>query len=261
MTDWLDRRLERARRLADEAGALAMRLRPPPGAAQGTLKGPRDWLTAADQAVETLISDRLASWFPEDGFLGEEAGSTRTGALTWVVDPIDGTSNYARGAARFCISIGLMEGDRPVAGVLVAPALGETFAARAGGGAFLNGKSIHAAATPSIDRAMVEAGWSRRTPSPDYIAIIDRLLEAGAMVRSGGSGALGLADVAAGRLDGYAELHINLWDVAAGLVVLREAGAFVSDFPADGRAGRSGPILAGAPALGGQLGRIVGIGG
>jgi myo-inositol-1(or 4)-monophosphatase len=138
-SQWQVRRSEVAVRIAGEAGALAMRLRPAPGAAQGILKGRQDWLTPADEAVERLVARALATSFPEDGFRGEETGPTRSGSLTWVVDPIDGTSNYARGGSRFCVSIGLLEGDLPVAGVLVAPALGEAFSACAGGGAFLNG--------------------------------------------------------------------------------------------------------------------------
>ena len=244
----LGRRFAVAEALTSEAAALAMRMRPPPGVAQATLKSRQDWLTEADGAVERFLSDGLAAAFPEDGFQGEEAGSTREGRLRWVVDPIDGTSNYARGATRWCVSVGLIEGDAALLGVLAAPALAETFAACQGQGATLNGAPIRVAATGSIDRAIIEAGWSPRVAVPDYLALCDRLMGAGAMLRSGGSGALGLADVAAGRLDGYAELHINLWDCAAALAVLREAGAVVSRFlPRNAVAG--GPLMAAAPGI------------
>lgn len=244
----LARRFAAAQDIAAEAATLAMRMRPPPGAAQATLKDRQDWLTEADGAVERLISERLAAAFPEDGFQGEEAGSTRAGALRWVVDPIDGTSNYARGAARWCVSIGLVTEDTALLGVLAAPALGETFAACQGHGATLNGAPIAAAATSGLDRAIVEAGWSPRVATADYLALTGQIMAAGAMLRSGGSGALGLADVAAGRLDGYAEKHINLWDCAAALAVLAEAGAAVSAFlPANALHG--GPILAAAPGV------------
>lgn len=259
MRAWLSRRLEVAVDIAGEAGALAMQLRPAPGGGQGILKGRQDWLTAADGAVEQLVSHALASSFPGDGFRGEETGPTRSGSLTWVVDPIDGTANYARGGSRFCVSIGLLEGDLPVAGVLVAPALGEVFSACAGSGAFLNGMPIRAANTASLDRAMVEIGWSARRPDEAFVQLVRKILAAGAMVRTGGSGALGLADVAAGRQDGYAELHINLWDVAATLVILKEADCAVSAFMADGGAEKGAPILATAPALADQLGTIAGI--
>jgi len=244
----LDRRFAVALALAEQAGALAMRMRPPPGAAQATLKDRQDWLTEADGAVERFLSDGLAAEFPDDGFQGEEAGSVRAGALRWVVDPIDGTSNYARGANRWCVSIGLIEGDMALLGVLAAPGLSETFAACQGQGATLNGARIAAAATSSLDRAIIEAGWSPRVAAADFLGICGRLLQAGVMLRSGGSGALGLADVAAGRMDGYAELHINLWDCAAALAILAEAGAAVNAFLPQGAAA-GGPILAAAPGI------------
>ena len=240
----LDLRLDTALTVAREAAALAIAMRPSPGAAQATLKGRQDWLTAADGAVEQLIAARLAAAHPEDGFQGEEGGTTRAGSLRWVVDPIDGTSNYARGATRWCVSIGLMDGGQSVLGVLAAPALGETFAARDGAAATLNGTPIHVAATAALDRAIIEAGWSPRVAAADYLALCDRLMGAGAMLRSGGSGALGLADVAAGRIDAYAELHINLWDCAAALAILAGAGAVISAFDPAG-----GPLLAAAPGV------------
>jgi len=244
----LGRRFAVAQALAEQAGTLAMQMRPPPGAAQATLKDRQDWLTEADGAVERLLSDGLAAAFPKDGFMGEEAGSTRDGRLRWVVDPIDGTSNYARGAARWCVSVGLIEGDGFLLGVLAAPALNETFAGCQGQGATLNGAPIRAAATERLDRAIIEAGWSPRVAATDYLALCARVLDAGVMLRAGGSGALGLADVAAGRMDGYAELHINLWDCAAALAILAEAGAATNAFLPYG-ASAGGPILAGAPGI------------
>jgi len=130
----LDARFAAALDLATEAGALALRMRPAVGAQTATLKGAQDWLTEADGAVERFLSERLAARFPTDGFQGEEGGKARGGNLRWVVDPIDGTSNYARGRPRFCVSLALLEDRTPLIGVLVAPAMGETFAARLGGG-------------------------------------------------------------------------------------------------------------------------------
>lgn len=117
-------RFEAARSVVRDAAALAMKMRPAPGGPQATQKAAQDWLTETDGAVEALISQRIGEMFPEDGFQGEEEGRTRTGSLRWVVDPIDGTSNYARGRNRWCISLGLMDGDTPIAGIIEAPALG-----------------------------------------------------------------------------------------------------------------------------------------
>jgi myo-inositol-1(or 4)-monophosphatase len=255
----LEDRFDTALELATEAGALALRMRPAPGAATATLKGAQDWLTEADGAVERFLSERLAARFPADGFQGEEGGKARTGNLRWVVDPIDGTSNYARGSPRFCVSLGLLEDRTPLLGVLVAPALGEIFAARLGGGATLNGGAIHAAATTELSRALVEIGWSHRRPTTTFASLVQRVIEAGAAPRLSGSGALGLADVAAGRSDAYVELHINLWDVAAALVVLREAGAHISPFLDGDGPERGNPILACAPGIAAELTQVAGI--
>ncbi len=255
----LDARFAAALELATEAGALALRMRPSPGAATVTLKGAQDWLTEADGAVERFLSDRLATLFPADGFQGEEGGKARGGSLRWVVDPIDGTSNYARGRRRFCVSLALLEDRTPLIGVLVAPAMGETFAARLGGGATLDGAAIRAAATTELARALVEVGWSHRRPVAAFAALMQRVIEAGAAPRASGSGALGLADVAAGRSDAYVELHINLWDVAAALVLLREAGAHVSPFLEGDGPERGNPILACAPGIAAELTRVAGI--
>jgi myo-inositol-1(or 4)-monophosphatase len=249
MSDALVARFDTAVRLAEQAGEMAMAMRPPPGSGQGVLKGPQDWVTEADGAVERFLSEQLAAAFPSDGFQGEEGGVSRGGSLRWVVYPIDGTSNFARGAARFCVSVACMEADTPLIGVVVAPALRETVAARRDAGAWLNTMPIRAAQTTVVSQAIMEVGWSRRRPNADYMRICDRVLADGASLRHGGSGALGLVDVAVGRLDGYAELHINLWDVAAALVILREAGARISDFLAGDGATAGNAILACAPAL------------
>lgn len=255
----LAERLDMAVTLATEAAALALRMRPPPGAATAALKGAQDWLTEADGAVERLLSERLQQAWPADGFQGEEGGQARSGSLRWVVDPIDGTANFMRGGKRFCVSLACLEGDTPLIGVIVAPALDETFVARAGTGARLNGAPIHAAATADLARATVELGWSRRRPTADFLALAERVIAAGAMPRLNGSGALGLADVAAGRTDAYAELHINLWDVAAALVILAEAGAIVSPFMQGDGPLAGNPILACAPGIAASLSAATGI--
>jgi myo-inositol-1(or 4)-monophosphatase len=255
----LEARFEAALGLATAAGAMALQMRPPPGAATATLKGAQDWLTDADGAVEHFLSERLAAAFPADGFQGEEGGKARQGTLRWVVAPNDGTANYARGRPRFCVSLALLEDCTPLIGVLIAPAVGETFAARLGGGATLNGAAIRAAETADMARATVEFGWSHRRPATAFTLLVQRVIEAGAAPRLSGSGALGLADVAAGRSDAYVELHINLWDVAAALVLLREAGAHVSPFLEGDGPDRGNPILACAPGIASELRRVTGI--
>ena len=249
----LRHRFDAAQAIVAEAATLAMRMRPPSGGPVARQKSAQDWLTEADGAVEALVAERIAARFPDDGFQGEETGRTRDGVFRWVVDPIDGTSNFARGRNRWCVSLGLLRHDQPVAGILAAPALGETFAALRGAGATLNGQPIHASAEGDPARAMVEVGWSPRVTRADFVATVDRVMALGAMPRSGGSGALALADVACGRLDGYIELYINLWDVAAALAILHEAGARTTPFLRDGGLERGIPILAAAPGLAAAL--------
>ena len=253
----LEKRLDAAVRIAEAAGAMALALQPAPGAAIASLKGHQDWLTEADGTVEAFIAQALAEAFPEDGFQGEETGRGRSGALRWVVDPIDGTSNFARGSPRFCVSLGLIEDRTSLLGVIVAPAMQETYAARQGAGATLNGKPIRAAATTDLARGMVECGWSARRSNAEYFALTQAVMGTGAMLRAGGSGALGLTDVAVGRIDAYIELHINLWDVAAGLCILSEAGAVVSPF-LDGDGAQEGNLIfAAAPGVAAALSQAV----
>jgi myo-inositol-1(or 4)-monophosphatase len=258
----LARRLEAATRIAEEAGRLALGMRPPPGAATAAkLKGRQDWLTEADGATEAFVSKALAEAFREDGFQGEETGKGREGRLRWVLDPIDGTSNFARGAGRWCVSLGLIEDRTVLAGVIHAPVIGETFAACQGQGATLNGAPIHVAETDDLARSIIEVGWSPRRPNAGYYTLLAGVMEAGVMTRQGGSGALGLADVAAGRIDGYVELHINLWDIAAALAILSEAGAVLSPFLEGDGLTKGNPILAAAPGIAEALAAASGLGG
>ena len=262
-SDAISRRFEAAAAIVEEAAALAMRLRPLPGLAGATLKGAQDWLTEADGEVEALIAGRLAALFPGDALQGEEGGEHNPAAaassLRWVVDPIDGTANFARGRSRWCISLGLLADGVPAAGVLSAPALGESFGAMAGAGASRNGKPIRAAETRDPATAMIEIGWGPKVAARDWAAMVERMLALGAAPRSGGSGALALADVACGRLDGYVELSINLWDVAGALPILAEAGAAVSAFLRDGGLTGAIPILAAAPGLARALSEASGL--
>ena len=221
------------------------------------MKGFQDFLTAADGAVEAFIRSRVAEAFPDDGFLGEEGGGSTSDRL-WIVDPIDGTANFARGEPYWCISVAFMEGKTPTIGVIDVPMLGETFTATRGSGALRNGKPIRVADTPSFETASVEIGWSPRRPAEHYIGLIREVMERGASVKRSASGALGMCWAACGRTDAYLELHINSWDVAAGLVIASEAGAVVSDFFAGDGLTNGNPIVCATPAIAPALMELVG---
>ncbi|WP_198369018.1 inositol monophosphatase family protein [Roseomonas rosulenta] len=256
MTD-LARRRDAAAAITIEAAALAQRLRAE-GGGVAALKGAQDFITEADGATERFIRGRLEREFPGEAILGEEMGGAADGAgPLWVLDPIDGTSNFSRGGDRWCVSIGLVMEGRAVAGAVARYAPAEVFAAAQGLGATLNGTPIRAAPTTDIGRAIIECGWSLRMPIARFHRMAQSVTSLGAGLRSGGSGALGLVEAAAGRLDAYLELHINAWDAAAAIVIAREAGCWTTDFDTGDWLASGNPIGVGAPALGAQLAALL----
>lgn len=223
-----------------------------------SLKGPQDYLSDVDAAVERLIASAVAEAFPEDGLLGEEEGGEIKDNL-WVVDPIDGTANFVRSIPHFCVSIAFLASGKVELGMILNPATDELFVARRGHGATLNGKAITVASTSAMTAASVELGWSARIPNERYLAMVDRVLAAGASFRRSGSGALGLAYVADGRTDAYAELHINAWDCLAGILLVTEAGGRVSDFLAGEGLLKGNVLLATAPGVAAAMAGLTGI--
>lgn len=256
-------RLEAAAALAREAGALArQRFAERPETLELSFKGRQDYLSRTDAEVEALLRRGFAARFPQDSFFGEEEGGSLAGDA-WVVDPIDGTSNFVRGIPHFCISIAHIEGvapDRRVSvGVIYDPVRDELFAAARGGGATLNGRPLRVSGLDDLTVATVEAGWSSRVPNARWLGLVGDLMAAGASVKRSGSGALGLAYVAAGRLDAYCELHINAWDCLAGLLLVEEAGGRTGDFLAGDGLTAGNPVLAATPGVADAVGRIAGI--
>jgi myo-inositol-1(or 4)-monophosphatase len=214
-------------------------------------KGPQDYLTEVDGEVERVIATRLHEVFPGDGFIGEEGEGRvgQPGAPIWVVDPIDGTANFARGAPHFCVSIAaILDGEVEI-GVIYDPMLGELFAGRRGAGATLNGAAMRVAATVDLESASIEVGWNMRGGAEAFLRLLGRVVKAGSAVARTGSGALGLAYVAAGRRDGYVENHMRAWDCLAGVALVREAGGYVSDFLAGEGLRKGNGIIACAPGV------------
>ncbi len=258
MTD-LALRLAAAQSIARDLGALALEYFNSRDTLGITMKGAQDWLTVADGMVETEFRKRIADLFPGDAVMGEEQGGGAADRL-WIIDPIDGTANFAHGDRQWCVSIGYLDRGEPVLGIIHAPALDELYVARKGHGAFLNGKPMKASDTVEMDRATLEVGWSNRRPLDEYLALVRKAYCAGANVKRGASGALGVAHVALGRTDGYVEMHINAWDVAAGVVIAREAGAYINDFFAAPDALTKGnPILTAAPGIAAALRDLAGL--
>jgi myo-inositol-1(or 4)-monophosphatase len=255
----LEVRLRVGEAVIREAGRLAMDYFNRRADLAVTRKGAQDLVSEADRACEDLIVRRLSALFPDDGFLGEEGGSRGAdrGGPLWIIDPIDGTHNFLTGVPFWCLSIGLHFEGRALIGLIYHPAENDLFSASAGGGAFLNARPIRVSGETELTHARVCVGFSYRAPVAPHVGAVERLLSARCEYLRLGSGALGVAYVAAGRFDAYWERHINSWDVAAGLVLVSEAGGWINDFWAGDGLRKGNEILASTPALKDQLIELV----
>ena len=237
----LERFVTRARELALEAGAVLTRgPRDAAGRAGAASKGVRrELVTATDEAAERVVVGGLLESFPDHAVLAEEGVLTPRGKSSasdaehvWVVDPLDGTTNFVHGLPYACVAIGLVRRGQPVVGVVHAPALGETYHAWAGGGAYCNGERIRVSATTGTADALLATGFSYVRNEPgrdDNIARLQRALHACRDIRRYGSAQLDLCLTARGVFDGYWELYLAPYDVIAGAVVVGEAGGRVTD--------------------------------
>lgn len=246
----LAHRLAIAEALAREAGALALRQFHRLDRLTVERKGLQDIVSTADREVEALIRGRLATLLPADAVLGEEQGMTEgaSGAI-WVVDPIDGTWCFLNGIGAWCVSIACVIEDRVEIGVIFDPCSGEMFAAFRGGGARLDGRPMRVADARSLEDGTLSVGFSHRSRAEEVGPLIGELLARGGMYHRHGSGALGLAWTACGRLIGYLEPHMNSWDCLAGLLLIEEAGGFVNDFLSGEGLFEGNPVVAGPPGL------------
>ena len=245
----IDMRLLAAQAVAREAGAMARRRFLDQTFTVG-FKGPQDFLTEVDGETEAFIAERLLEIFPSDGFIGEEskARPAGEGGAAWVVDPIDGTANFARGVPHFCVSIASVA-DKVEVGVIYDPMRDELFSSRRGGGARLNGALMRASAASELANSAIEVGWNTRAGPEQFVDLLLRVASTGASPSRTGSGALALAYVAAGRRDGFVEHHINAWDCLAGILLVTEAGGYVNDFLRGDGLTKGNPLVACAPGV------------
>ena len=228
---------------------------------QVSKKGPADFVSKADHKSEAILRAELTRARPRFGLLMEESGEVE-GADTsnrWVVDPLDGTTNFLHGIPHFAISIAVERDGDPFAGVVYSPIPDEMFAAEKGLGAFLNGRRLRV----SGRRRMAESMFATGIPFhglPNHALFqrqLRKVMEGSAGVRRFGSAALDMAWVAAGRFDGFWENGLNPWDLAAGIVLLREAGGFVTDLAGGDTALSGGGVLAANPDLHAPLARLI----
>ncbi len=249
-----------AQTLAREAGKLAYDYYRRRDELAVESKGLQDVVSIADRKVEELIRTRLNTQFPDDAFLGEESGTSGAaapGQAMWVVDPIDGTVCFLNGMPTWCVSIALVRDGETEIGVIYDPNSDELYAAKRGGGTYLNGKRQPVLTAEDFRDGLFGTGFCHRSPPSDFLPFLDALLNDGGLFMRSGSGALMLAYVAVGRLIGYFEPHINSWDALAGLLLIREAGGWTNDLLANDGLTRGNMCAAAAPALAPKLQALI----
>jgi myo-inositol-1(or 4)-monophosphatase len=201
------------------------------------VKGKQNYVTEVDKKAEEILVDGLTKIIPESGFIAEEGTSDRRGTVfNWVIDPIDGTTNFIHGVFPFAISVGLMEEQEVVAGVIYEFGLDETFYSWKGGGAWLNGKPIRVSEVETLDGCLIATGfpYTNFKYMDEFMNSMNYFMKNSHGLRRLGSAATDIAYVACGRYDGFYEYGLHPWDIAAGVLLVKEAGGEVSDFEGSG---------------------------
>ena len=228
---------------------------------QVSIKGPANFVSAADHKAEDIIFRELSKARPGYGFLMEERGEVAGADTThrWIVDPLDGTTNFLHSNPLFAISIALEREGQLIAGVIYNPASDELFTAEKGKGAYMNDRRLRVAARKSLADALVTTGIPHRGRDNHarFLKEMGRLMQEVAGIRRSGSAALDLAFVAAGRFDAYWEHNLKAWDIAAGIVMVREAGGLVSDLSGGDKFLESGDVLAANTTLHKAFGAVL----
>lgn len=246
--DRFSERKEFAVAVCKEAGALAARYFADRSALVIDRKGAQDWVSEADKNVETFIREKIAKDWPEDGIFGEEhADTVGKSGFDWVIDPIDGTTNFVNGIPAWTVVLAGVSQGRTQVGVIHDPNVSETYVATRGGGATLNGAAMQVASGVALEDGTVAVGYSNRVETRNIVPVVGELVARGAMFHRNASGALSLAYVAAGRLLGYVEEHMNAWDCLAGQLLIAEAGGVVEDQDADSMIRDGGRVVVGSP--------------
>jgi myo-inositol-1(or 4)-monophosphatase len=214
-------------------------------------KGRNDFVSNIDRMAESLIIEQIRETYPDHNILAEESGTIKGNSeFTWIIDPLDGTLNFLQGVPHFSVSIGIMKGLHHEHGIIVDPLRGEEFIASRGSGAQLNGKRIRVSARAKIEDCVLATSISPSSMDSgldSYMGSLKSITGTCRGIRQSGSAALDLAYVAAGRLDGFWQMGLSKWDIAAGIVLVREAGGFIGDLKGGENFWETGDIAAANP--------------
>ena len=216
-----------------------------------TEKTKNDLVSVADREAESVIREILEFRFPQYGFLGEEGGAAGDQERRWIVDPLDGTLNFVQGFPHWCVSVALWDAEGPVTGCVLDPLKGDCFEATRGMGALWNGSPMHVSAQPGLDGAFLAVGFAYQLGDrfPKFLDAFTRVFPRAKGLRRAGAAALDLAHTAAGIFDGFFEMGLKPWDVAAGALLVLEAGGRISDWEGEETWFESGSVLAAAPGV------------
>ena len=215
-------------------------------------KGRNDFVSEADRTAERAVIDTIHRHYPEHAILAEESGRHGDADHLWVIDPLDGTTNFLHGFPVFCVSVALLINGRQEHAAIYDPLRQDTFTASRGAGTQLNGRRVRVSGETRLDRALLGTGFPYRDSNeslPAYMQMFTKAIENSAGVRRPGSAALDLAYVAAGRLDAFWETGLSQWDIAGGTLMIREAGGIVSALDGSEDYLNTGHVLAGTPKI------------
>ena len=240
---------------ARRAGAIINRATQDLGRLTVTKKGPADFVSEVDRSAEEAIISVLREAYPDHSFLGEEGGAIGESEFQWIIDPLDGTTNFLHGFPMYCTSIGLAHKGVITQGVIYAPIRNDLFTATRGSGAYLNDRRLRVSSLLKMEDALIGSGfpYSSMAHQERYMRMLAEVMRKSAGIRRPGSAALDLAYVAAGRYDGFWELGLKPWDMAAGTLLIQEAGGLVSDLEGNNQFLETGSVVAGNPKIFAQL--------
>jgi myo-inositol-1(or 4)-monophosphatase len=242
-------------RAARRAGDIIVRAIPRLDSVAVHSKGRNDYVTEIDRAAEADIIETVRRLHPDHAFLGEESGASGQGDVVWIIDPLDGTTNFMHGFPHFAVSIGCQVEGRMEHGVIYDPMRQEIFTATRGDGAYLEGKRLRVSKQRTLEGSLIGTGFPYRENlhfADPYIAMMKAVMQKTSGLRRPGSAALDLAYVAAGRTDGFWEIGLMAWDTAAGTLLIREAGGLIATLDG-GEYKQNGNIVAGTPRVFNEL--------